>query len=138
MSEPDAERYQPLVAEEYMCDRQLAYFKRKLIAWRNEILRVSGVTLQELKEEDTRLADSSDWASAEVQRHYHLRTRDRERKLLVKIQQALERIEDGSYGFCEETGEPIGLERLDARPIATMCIEAQERHERREKEYRDA
>lgn len=121
-----------------MCERQLAHFKRKLVAWRTEILRVSGLTLQELKEEDTRLADTTDWASAEIQRHYHLRTRDRERKLLSKIEQALERIEDGSYGFCEETGEPIGLERLDARPIATLCIEAQERHERREKAYREA
>ena len=138
MSEPGSERYQPLNGEEYMCDRQLAYFKRKLVAWRGEILRVSGLTLQELKEEDTRLADTGDWASAEIQRHYHLRTRDRERKLLSKIEQALKRIEDGSYGFCEETGEPIGLERLDARPIATLCIEAQERHERREKVHREA
>jgi DnaK suppressor protein len=137
MSEPDTERGRPLANEEYMSDGQLAYFKQKLLAWRNEILRVSGITLQELKDEDTRLADSSDWASAEIQRHYHLRTRDRERKLLSKIQQALTRIEDGSYGFCDETGEPIGFERLDARPIATLCIEAQERHERREKEYRD-
>lgn len=138
MSEPASERYQPVNGEEYMCERQRAHFKRKLIAWRTEILRVSGLTLQQLKEEDTRLADTTDWASAEIQRHYHLRTRDRERKLLSKIEQALERIEDGSYGFCEETGEPIGLERLDARPIATMCIEAQERHERREKAYREA
>jgi DnaK suppressor protein len=138
MSEPEAERYEPAANDDYMSDRQLSYFRHKLIDWRNEILRGSGITLQELKNEDTRLADSSDWASAEVQRHYHLRTRDRERKLLAKIQQALERIEEGSYGYCEETGEPIGFERLDARPIATLCIEAQERHERREKEYRDA
>ncbi len=137
MAEVDGERFQPLNNEDYMSERQLAYFKRKLLDWRDEILRVSGLTLQQLKDEDTRVADTSDWASAEMQRHYHLRTRDRERKLLVKIEQALRRIEDGEYGFCEETGEPIGFERLDARPIATLCIEAQERHERREKVYRE-
>ncbi|MFW5680235.1 MAG: RNA polymerase-binding protein DksA [Pseudomonadota bacterium] len=120
-----------------MNERQLAYFKQKLLDWRGEILRGSGMTLQALKDEDTRLADSSDWASAEVQRNFSLRTRDRERKLLSKIQQALQRIEDGSYGYCEETGEPIGLNRLDARPIATLCIEAQERHERRERVHRE-
>lgn len=137
MAETEQGRLRPPVDEEYMSDRQLGYFKRKLLSWRDEILRVSGLTLQQLKDEDTRLADTSDWASAEMQRHYHLRTRDRERKLLGKIEQALKRIEDGSYGFCEETGEPIGFERLDARPIATLCIEAQERHERREKVYRE-
>lgn len=137
MTETASEEFKPAKGEEYMSDRQLAYFKRKLIEWRDDILRGSGMTLRELKDEDTRLADTSDWASAEIQRHYHLRTRDRERKLLGKIEQALRRIEDGSYGFCEETGEPIGFERLDARPIATLCIEAQERHERREKVYRE-
>ena len=138
MGKPDLENYRPSDDEPYMGERHLAYFKRKLIDWRNEIIRGSGMTLQELKEEDTRLADSSDWASAEVQRNFSLRTRDRERKLLAKIEQALHRIDDGSYGYCEETGEPIGLSRLEARPIATMCIEAQERHERREKVHRDA
>ncbi|MEO1091031.1 MAG: RNA polymerase-binding protein DksA [Pseudomonadota bacterium] len=120
-----------------MCDRHLRFFRAKLIEWRLEILRGSGMTLQELKDEDTRLADSSDWASAEVQRNFSLRTRDRERKLLNKIGQALQRIDDGSYGYCEESGEPIGLQRLEARPIATLSIEAQERHERRERVHRD-
>ncbi len=138
MAQDESVKQAPMNGDAYMSDDQLAYFKRKLIDWRGEILRGSGLTLRELKDEDTRLADTSDWASAEVQRHYHLRTRDRERKLLVKIEQALKRIEDGSYGYCEETGEPIGFERLDARPIATLCIEAQERHERREKVYREA
>jgi DnaK suppressor protein len=133
----DLDDYRPSDDEPYMNERQLAYFKQKLLDWRNEILRGSGMTLQELKDEDTRLADSSDWASAEVQRNFSLRTRDRERKLLAKIQQALQRIEDGSYGYCEETGEPIGLNRLDARPIATLTIEAQERHERRERVHRE-
>ena len=102
-----------------------------------EILRGSGTTLQQLKEEDTRLPDQSDWASAEIQRSYELRTRDRERKLLSKIDEALRRIEDGSYGYCEETQEPIGIRRLEARPIATLSIEAQERHERRERVFRE-
>jgi DnaK suppressor protein len=93
--------------------------------------------LQQLKEEDTRLPDATDWASAEMARNFQLRTRDRERKLLNKIDAALRRIEDGSYGYCEETQEPIGLKRLEARPIATLSIEAQQRHERREKTYRE-
>lgn len=137
MVKNDLDDYRPSDDEPYMNERQLAYFKQKLLDWRGEILRGSGMTLQALKDEDTRLADSSDWASAEVQRNFSLRTRDRERKLLSKIQQALQRIEDGSYGYCEETGEPIGLNRLDARPIATLCIEAQERHERRERVHRE-
>ena len=138
MAEQNLESFHPSEIEAYMSERQLAYFRQKLIDWRNDILRGSGMTLQELKEEDTRLADSSDWASAEMQRNFSLRTRDRERKLLAKIEQALQRIEDGTYGYCEETGEPIGLSRLEARPIATLCIEAQERHERREKVHREA
>ena len=100
-------------------------------------LRGSDVTLRQLKEEDMRLPDQSDWASAEIQRSFELRTRDRERKLLSKIEAALKRIEDGSYGYCEETQEPIGIRRLEARPIATLSIEAQERHERRERAYRE-
>ena len=137
MPELVAEHYRPSEDEPYMNPRQTEYFRRKLLRWREEILRGSGETLRQLKEEDTRLPDQSDWASAEIQRSFELRTRDRERKLLSKIDAALRRIEDGSYGFCEETQEPIGIRRLEARPIATLSIEAQERHERRERVYRE-
>jgi DnaK suppressor protein len=116
---------------------QEEYFRRKLINWRGEILRGSNETLRQLKEEDNRVADMSDWASFETDRNFQLRARDRERKLLTKIDEALKRIDEGTYGYCEETQEPIGLRRLEARPIATLSIEAQERHERREKAYRD-
>ncbi|HET6519249.1 MAG TPA: RNA polymerase-binding protein DksA [Geminicoccaceae bacterium] len=119
-----------------MNEAQQEYFRRKLIQWRDEILRGSNQTLQRLREEDNRLADLTDWASAEIERGFQLRTRDRERKLLSKIDEALKRLDDGSYGFCEETHEPIGLKRLEARPIATLSIDAQERHERRERVYR--
>jgi DnaK suppressor protein len=129
--------YHPSDDEPYMSPRQVEYFRRKLLRWRDEILKGSGATLRQLKEEDTRLPDQSDWATAEMQRAFELRTRDRERKLLSKIEAALQRIEDGSYGFCEETMEPIGLRRLEARPIATLSIEAQERHERRERTFRE-
>jgi DnaK suppressor protein len=129
--------YRPTEDEPYMNPRQVEYFRRKLLAWRDELVRGSGLTLKQLQEDDARPADASDWASSEVQRAFELRTRDRERKLLAKIQAALRRIEDGSYGYCEESQEPIGLKRLDARPIATLSIEAQERHERRERSYRD-
>ena len=131
------EAYRPSEDEPYMSPRQVEYFRRKLLRWREEILRGSGLTLRQLKEEDTRLPDQSDWASAEIQRSFELRTRDRERKLLSKIDAALRRIEDGSYGYCEETMEPIGVKRLEARPIATLSIEAQERHERRERTFRE-
>ena len=131
------EDYRPTDDEPYMSAQQTEYFRRKLIRWREEILRGSGLTLRQLKEEDTRLPDQSDWASAEIQRSFELRTRDRERKLLAKIEAALRRIEDGTYGYCEETMEPIGLRRLEARPIATLSIEAQERHERRERTFRE-
>ena len=137
MPELVAEHYRPSEDEPYMNPRQTEYFRRKLLRWREEILRGSGETLRQLKEEDTRLPDQSDWASAEIQRSFELRTRDRERKLLSKIDAALRRIEDGSYGYCEETQEPIGIRRLEARPIATLSIEAQERHERRERVYRE-
>jgi DnaK suppressor protein len=130
--------YRPSEDEPYMNGAQQEYFRRKLLLWREQILRGSGRTLRELREEDTRLPDMTDWASAEVQRAFQLRTRDRERKLLNKIEEALRRIDDGSYGYCEETHEPIGIRRLEARPIATLSIEAQERHERREKTYREA
>ncbi len=112
--------YRPSDDEPYMNPRQAEYFRHKLLHWRDEILRGSGETLKQLKEEDTRLPDLSDGASAEIQRAFELRTRDRERKLLSKIDAALRRIEDGSYGYCEETQEPIGLKRLEARPIATL------------------
>ncbi|MEZ5835389.1 MAG: RNA polymerase-binding protein DksA [Geminicoccaceae bacterium] len=120
-----------------MNPRQVEYFRRKLNEWRDEILKGSGATLKQLQQEENRLPDASDWASADAQRNFELRTRDRERKLLSKIEAALERIEDGSYGYCEDTMEPIGVRRLQARPIATLSIEAQEKHEKRERAYRD-
>ena len=137
MSDLISEDYRPTEDEPYMNDRQLEYFRNKLMGWREEILRGSNETLKQLKEEDNRLADMSDWASFETERSFQLRARDRERKLLSKIASAIQRIEDGSYGYCEESQEPIGLQRLEARPIATLSIEAQERHERREKVFRD-
>ena len=137
MSDLITEDYRPSEDEPYMNERQLEYFRNKLMSWREEILRGSSETLKQLKEEDNRLADMSDWASFETERSFQLRARDRERKLLSKIAAAIERIEDGSYGYCEESQEPIGLQRLEARPIATLSIEAQERHERREKVFRD-
>jgi DnaK suppressor protein len=135
--EVDLTGYRPSEDEPYMNGLQQEYFRRKLLMWREEILRGSGRTLRELKEEDTRLPDITDWASAEMQRNFQLRTRDRERKLLSKIEEALRRIDEGSYGYCEETNEPIGIRRLEARPIATLSIEAQERHERRERTHRE-
>jgi len=129
--------YRPSEDEAYMNETQREYFRRKLVSWREDILRGSNETLRQLKEEDNRVADMSDWASYETERNFQLRARDRERKLLSKIDEALRRIEEGTYGYCEETQEPIGLRRLEARPIATLSIEAQERHERREKVYRD-
>ncbi len=137
MSELRLADYRPAEDEDYMNARQLRYFRERLMAWREEILRGSGATLAELRAEENRLADEYEWASAEVQRGYELRKRDRERKLLAKIDEALLRIDNGSYGYCEETWEPIGLRRLEARPIATLSIEAQERHERRERTYRE-
>jgi DnaK suppressor protein len=137
MSDLITEDYRPSEDEPYMNERHLEYFRNKLMSWREEILRGSSETLKQLKEEDNRLADMSDWASFETERSFQLRARDRERKLLSKIAAAIQRIEDGSYGYCEESQEPIGLQRLEARPIATLSIEAQERHERREKVFRD-
>ncbi|MGB8818873.1 MAG: RNA polymerase-binding protein DksA [Rhizobiaceae bacterium] len=129
--------YQPSDTEPFMNDRQRSYFRAKLIAWKNDILREARETLEALQEENTNHADLADRASSETDRAIELRARDRQRKLIAKIDSAMQRIEDGTYGFCEETGEPISLKRLDARPIATLSIEAQERHERREKVYRD-
>jgi DnaK suppressor protein len=137
MAKKNSETYRPTEDEPYMNQNQREYFRRKLVSWRAEILRGSNETLRQLKEEESRVADMTDWASVETERNFQLRARDRERKLLSKIDEALRRIDEGTYGFCEETQEPIGLRRLEARPIATLSIEAQERHERREKTYRD-
>ncbi len=129
--------YRPSEDEPFMNERQLEYFKQKLLAWKEEILRESRETVSHLQKETENHADLADRASSETDRALELRTRDRQRKLISKIDQALRRVEDGSYGYCEETGEPIGLARLDARPTATMSVEAQERHERRELVHRD-
>ena len=129
--------YRPSDDEAFMNERQREYFRRKLVAWKEDILRESRETIQNLQSEPTPNADLADRASSETDRAIELRARDRQRKLIAKIDAALQRIEEGTYGYCEETGEPIALKRLDARPIATLSIEAQERHERREKVYRD-
>ncbi|SIQ13245.1 transcriptional regulator, TraR/DksA family [Rhizobium sp. RU20A] len=123
--------------EEFMNPNHRAYFRAKLNAWKNDILREARETLDHLAEESANHPDLADRASSETDRAIELRARDRQRKLISKIDAALQRLDDGTYGYCEETGEPIGLKRLDARPIATLSIEAQERHERREKVYRD-
>jgi DnaK suppressor protein len=133
----DLSSYQLSESDEFMNMNQKAYFRTKLVAWRNDILREARETLGHLAEESANHPDLADRASSETDRAIELRARDRQRKLISKIDAALQRIEDGTYGYCEETGEPIGLKRLDARPIATLSIEAQERHERREKVYRD-
>ena len=133
---PDAD-YRPSDDEPFMNERQKDYFRRKLIAWRDEILRESRETLTTLQTESENHPDLADRASSETDRAIELRARDRQRKLISKIEAALTRIEDGTYGYCEDTGEPIALRRLDARPIATLSLEAQERHERRERVYRD-
>jgi DnaK suppressor protein len=129
--------YHPTEDEPFMNDRQKEYFRRKLLGWKEEILKESRETLQSLQDENHAQADVADRASSETDRSLELRTRDRQRKLIAKIDAALGRLEQGTYGYCEETGEPISLRRLDARPIATLSIEAQERHERRERVYRD-
>jgi DnaK suppressor protein len=129
--------YRPSEDEPFMNERQRMYFRQKLVAWKEEIIRQTKETLAGLHEESTQHADLADRATSETDRALELRARDRQRKLVAKIDAALARIEDGSYGYCEETGEPIGLKRLDARPIATLSVEAQERHERRERVYRE-
>ncbi len=129
--------YVPVEGEKFMCDRQKEYFRRKLIAWKESILDESRETLVQMQEEAHNIADLADRASAETDRALELRTRDRQRKLITKIDSALRRIEEGSYGYCEDIGEPIALRRLDARPIATLSLEAQEQHERQEKVHRD-
>ena len=129
--------YQPSEKEPFMNARQREYFRRKLLAWKEELLRESFETLRNLQTETTAEPDIADRATAESDRAVVLRTRDRERKLIAKIDAALQRIADGTYGYCEETNEPIGIKRLEARPIATLSIEAQERHERVERTFRD-
>ncbi len=133
-SDPD---YRPSEDESFMNQKQLGYFRRKLLAWKDEILRESRETVVHLQSETENHPDLADRATSETDRALELRTRDRQRKLISKIDEALRRIDEGSYGYCEETGEPIGIARLDARPIATLSLEAQERHERRERIHRD-
>jgi DnaK suppressor protein len=129
--------YRPTEKEPFMNDRQRDYFRQKLLVWKEDILKEAKETLQHLQDENQNHPDFADRASSETDRAIELRARDRQRKLIAKIDDALARIEDGTYGYCEETGEPISIKRLEARPIATLSIEAQERHERRERVYRD-
>lgn len=131
------EDYRPAEDEPFMNERQLEYFRRKLIAWKDELLDESRSTVAVLQDDTRNIPDVADRASEETDRALELRTRDRQRKLIAKIDAALRRIDEGEYGYCEATGDPISLKRLDARPIATMSLEAQERHERREKVHRD-
>jgi len=137
MNDVAVESYKPSDAEPFMNERQREYFRRKLITWREAILAESRDTLAALQLESENHPDIADRASSETDRAIELRARDRQRKLIAKIEAALARIEDGSYGYCVESGDPISLRRLDARPIATLSVEAQERHERRERIYRD-
>ena len=129
--------YRPTEDEPYMNPRQVEYFRRKLLKWKSELLGDSRNTIEELQKATRNIPDIADRASEETDRALELRTRDRQRKLVAKIDSALRRIDEGEYGYCEVTGEPISLKRLDARPIATMSLEAQEQHERREKVHRD-
>jgi len=137
MSIQSDEDYRPREDEPFMNDRQREYFRVKLLRWKEDILKEARETLQHLQDENQNHPDLADRASSETDRSIELRARDRQRKLIAKIDAALQRIEDGSYGYCEDTGEPISLKRLEARPIATLSVEAQERHERRERVYRD-
>jgi len=129
--------YKPKANETFMNPKQKVYFRQKLNSWRDELLQESTETIRHLQQDTSAQPDLADRASTETDRAIELRTRDRERKLISKIEEALRRIEEGTYGYCEETGEPIGIKRLEARPIATLSLEAQERHERRERVYRD-
>jgi DnaK suppressor protein len=129
--------YRPTDKEPFMNERQREYFRIKLMEWRDDILKEAKETLQHLQDESQNHPDLADRASSETDRAIELRARDRQRKLISKIDAALSRIDDGTYGFCEETGEPISIKRLEARPIATLSVEAQERHERRERVYRE-
>ncbi|MEC7656277.1 MAG: RNA polymerase-binding protein DksA [Pseudomonadota bacterium] len=134
---PLPKNYKPTEKENFMSARQREYFRRKLLSWREELLDESSETLKNMQEESLAEPDMADRASLESDRALELRTRDRQRKLISKIDEALERLEAGEYGYCEETGEPISLKRLEARPIATLSVEAQERHERMERTRRD-
>jgi DnaK suppressor protein len=129
--------YRPSQKEPFMNERQRDYFRQKLLDWKEDILKEAKETLQHLQDENQNHSDLADRASSETDRAIELRARDRQRKLIAKIDAAIQRIDDGTYGYCEETGEPIALKRLEARPIATLSLEAQERHERRERVYRD-
>ncbi|MGD0023397.1 MAG: RNA polymerase-binding protein DksA [Xanthobacteraceae bacterium] len=129
--------YRPTDKEQFMNERQREYFRIRLIEWREDILKEAKETLQHLQDENQNHPDLADRASSETDRAIELRARDRQRKLIAKIDAALQRIETGTYGYCEETGEPISIRRLEARPIATLSVEAQERHERRERVYRE-
>jgi DnaK suppressor protein len=129
--------YRPTDKEPFMNERQREYFRQKLMSWREDILKEAKETLQHLQDENQNHPDLADRASSETDRAIELRARDRQRKLIAKIDAALHRIDDGTYGYCEETGDPIAIKRLEARPIATLSVEAQERHERRERIYRD-
>src|SRR5499433_2745422 len=129
--------YRPSDKEPFMNERQREYFRERLLAWKEDILREAKETLQHLQDENQNHPDLADRASSETDRAIELRARDRQRKLIAKIEAALSRLDEGTYGYCEETGEPIALRRLEARPIATLSVEAQERHERRERIYRD-
>ena len=126
-------KYEPSEKEEFMNSKQLNYFKSMLLSWKEDLLQESSNTLDHLKEESSNKPDNADRASIESERSLELRTRDRERKLINKIDAALQRIEDGSYGYCDETGDPISIKRLEARPVATLSLEAQEMHEKAEK-----
>ena len=128
-----SKNYKPTQKEKFMNAKMKEYFKQKLLNWKNELLKESSQTLNNLQSDNEAKQDITDSASEEIDRSFELRTRDRERKLINKINSALQRIEDGSYGYCEETGEPIGLKRLEARPVATLSLEAQEMHEKAEK-----
>lgn len=129
--------YEPTEKEKFMSQRQLNYFKKKLQIWKNDLLKDSNSTLENLKGESLNKPDMADRASLESEKTLELRTRDRARKLISKINKALKKIDEGTYGYCEETMEPIGIERLKARPIATLSLEAQEKHEKREKIYKE-
>ena len=137
MSLPKEPNYRPSQKEPFMNERQREYFRQKLLDWKEDILKEAKETLQHLQDENQNHSDLADRASSETDRAIELRARDRQRKLIAKIDAAIQRIDDGTYGYCEETGEPISIKRLEARPIATLSLEAQERHERRERVYRD-
>ena len=129
----DFKPYKAKKGEDYMSPEQIDHFKKILIDWKNLLMKEADKTVEHMKNDSTKLSDPNDAATQEEEFRLELRTRDRERKLIIKIDQALQRVDDGAYGYCEYTGEPIGIKRLEARPIATLCIEAQERHERLEK-----